>query len=361
MVPVHKITKKIKLQFQKGLYQWSHDHPRVMPWKGEKDPYKIWISEIILQQTRVDQGLAYYHRFIKAFPTIRHLAKAPLQKVLKLWEGLGYYTRARNLHHTAQYIVQSLNGKFPHTFDEIKKLKGIGDYTAAAIASFAYQLPHAVLDGNVHRIISRYIGVSRAIQTTADKKYVQSLADLLLDEHLPDRYNQAVMDFGAMCCTPKLPQCTICPLSTSCYAFMNQEVESLPPPKKTIQKKTRYFHYFIFKDQHDRFLIQKRKPGDVWADLFEFPLVESDSTEFPSSIYLKEVFPYKIDAQRADLALSQVLSHQIIKAQFYFYSVHDIGNDQMHSTSKVLSRLPMPGIIAKNRSSIIKILRSKRA
>lgn len=358
MLSAHKVTKKIKTSFQKGLYQWSYDHPRSMPWKGEKDPYKIWLSEIILQQTRVDQGLAYYHRFTKAFPTILHLAKAPLQKVLKLWEGLGYYTRARNLHHTAQHVAKRLHGTFPDSFEEIKSLKGIGEYTAAAIASFAYRLPFAVLDGNVHRIISRYLGVSRAIQTSRDKKYVQSLADLLLDEHHPDLYNQAIMDFGAMCCTPKLPQCSICPLHQSCYAWNQQKVESLPPPKKSIQKKTRNFHYFILKDDHDHIIIQKRKQGDVWADLFEFPLIESDTLEFPSPTRLKEIFPYKIKAQKANLILSQTLSHQIIRASIYIYKINTFHKSQIHVPIKNLNQYPMPGILAKNRKSIFQMLKT---
>jgi A/G-specific adenine glycosylase len=209
-----------------------------MPWKGEKDPYKIWLSEIILQQTRVEQGLPYYKQFIQSFPTVHHLAKAPLQKILKHWEGLGYYTRARNLHESARHISLVLAGSFPATFDEIKKLKGVGAYTAGAIASFAYDLPFAVLDGNVHRILSRYLGIKKTIQNNADKQYFQTIADQLLDVTRPGQYNQAIMDFGAMCCIPKLPLCTICPLQKTCFAFNQNKIEAFPLPKKRLLKRS---------------------------------------------------------------------------------------------------------------------------
>jgi A/G-specific adenine glycosylase len=355
---IHKITKKIAIRFQQGLYTWTRLHPRPMPWKGEKDPYKIWLSEIILQQTRVEQGLPYYQSFIESFPTVNHLSKAPLQKVLKLWEGLGYYTRARNLHWSAAYIVHSLNGEFPSTFDEIKTLKGIGTYTASAIASFAYDLPHAVLDGNVHRILSRYFGINKTIQSNADKNYVQTIADQLLDVKQPGLYNQAIMDFGAMCCLPKKPLCPICPLNKTCFAYKQDAVDQLPPSKKKINKKTRYFHYFILKNNQDQVVIQKRIQGDIWAELFEFPLVESSSKNFPDALRLKKMHLRNLTKQLPALSSHQILSHQIIKAYLYFYK-----SNRVHPFTKLvairsITKIAMPGILAKNRTAIIRKLKS---
>ncbi|MEP7320340.1 MAG: A/G-specific adenine glycosylase [Saprospiraceae bacterium] len=358
-MPIHKITKKIAIRFQQGLYQWSRLHPRPMPWKGEKDPYKIWLSEIILQQTRVAQGLPYYERFIQSFPTVTHLAKAPLQKILKHWEGLGYYTRARNLHWSAGHIIHSLKGNFPNTFDEIKKLKGIGTYTAAAIASFAYDLPHAVLDGNVHRILSRYLGIYKTIQGTADKKYFQSLANQLLDINHSGLFNQAIMDFGAMCCIPKNPLCHICPLNKTCFAFNQDVIDRLPASKKKISKKTRFFHYFILKNKEGKIYIQKRSKGDIWSDLFEFPLVESPSEKFPDSKLLKKYLSRILTKQAPELSFSQILSHQIIKAYIYFYT-----SNMIHLLTKPvrinsINKLAMPGILAKNRKVILHVLKKQ--
>lgn len=356
-MPIHKITKKIAIRFQQGLYHWSKLYPREMPWKGEKDPYKIWLSEIILQQTRVEQGLPYYERFIRSFPSVTHLAKAPLQKILKHWEGLGYYTRARNLHWSAGHIVQSLKGDFPATFDEIKKLKGIGTYTASAIASFAFDLPHAVLDGNVHRILSRYLGINKTIQSTADKNYFQSIADQLLDINHPGLFNQAIMDFGAMCCIPKNPLCHICPLNKTCFAFNQDVIDRLPPSKKKIAKKTRFFHYFILKNNQDQIYIQKRSKGDIWSELIEFPLVESTSGKFPDSKLLKKNLSRNLIKQAPDLTLSQILSHQIIKAYIYFYKTNFIHPRAKPVSIHSINKFAMPGILAKNRKLILHALK----
>ncbi|MEM9990488.1 MAG: A/G-specific adenine glycosylase, partial [Bacteroidota bacterium] len=199
-----------------------------MPWKGERNPYLIWLSEIILQQTRVEQGWPYYERFKAAYPTIQHLADAPEDEVLKMWEGLGYYSRARNLHFTAQHITYKLGGCFPNTYEDILKLKGVGTYTAAAIASFAYHLPHAVVDGNVYRVLSRYFGKTTPIDSTIGKKEFTQLANELLDSTQPHRFNQAIMDFGATQCKPKLPNCPNCPLQSHCTAFQQKTVNTYP-------------------------------------------------------------------------------------------------------------------------------------
>ena len=358
---VHKITKKAANHFQKALYAWAMLNPRPMPWKGEKDPYKIWLSEIILQQTRVEQGLPYFQRFIKAFPTVHDLAKSPLQKVLKLWEGLGYYTRARNLHHSAQYIVDNHKGVFPDTFDSIKQLKGVGEYSASAIASFAYDLPYAVLDGNVHRILARFFGISTILSTSDGKKLFKSIADLLLDPEAPARYNQAIMDFGALCCIPKAPLCSHCPLQKSCFAYVHKMVDQYPTPKKRIEKKIRYFHYFVLLDELGNICIQQRLRGDIWAELFEFPMIENQSTEFPSSTERKSLPLKKVANRVPNLILTQVLSHQVIKAYVYFYKISSLHPTSISIPSNKLYKIPMPGLLAKNRKSILKIIESIKA
>lgn len=205
--------------FTRALLEWYDPKRRVLPWKNTRDPYRIWLSEIMLQQTRVEQGIPYYHRFIVAFPTVSDLALAPSARVMKLWEGLGYYSRARNLHSAAQQVVHEFGGKFPESYEDIRSLKGVGDYTAAAIASFAFDQPYAVLDGNVFRVLSRYFGESVPVDTSAGKKYYSRLARSLLPEDDAARYNQAIMDFGALVCTPRQPKCSHCPLSATCKAL----------------------------------------------------------------------------------------------------------------------------------------------
>ena len=229
------------------LMKWHRLHnSRQMPWKGEKDPYKIWLSEIILQQTRVEQGLAYYNRFIQHYPTIQQLAAAPDQEVLKLWEGLGYYSRCRNLLLTARLIVKEYKGLFPRDYETLLSLKGVGPYTAAAIASFAYNQPYAVVDGNVLRVLSRFFGLDTAIDTMPGKKQFTGLADEVLDKQYPALFNQAIMDFGATVCKPMAPACIDCPARKDCAAFLTGNVNRLPVKEKTLQRKHRWFYYFIF-------------------------------------------------------------------------------------------------------------------
>ncbi|TAG08743.1 MAG: A/G-specific adenine glycosylase [Sphingobacteriia bacterium] len=261
--------------FSSSLIQWNEQHNRrKMPWKGEKDPYKIWLSEIILQQTRVEQGLAYYESFIAAYPTILQLAAAKDEIVFKLWEGLGYYSRCRNLLTTARYIAFELGGVFPAQYEDLLQLKGVGPYTAAAIASFAYGLPHAVVDGNVYRVIARYFGIDLATDTTAGKKYFNELAQQLLFIKDPGKYNQAIMDFGATVCKPAAPACSTCILNKSCTALANGTVNALPVKSKTIQRKKRYLYYFIFQ-QAGFTAISQRMQKDIWHSLHEFYLMES--------------------------------------------------------------------------------------
>ena len=248
-----------------------------MPWKNEKDPYRIWLSEIILQQTRVEQGWAYYEKFVAAFPTVKDLAKAPEKKVFKLWEGLGYYTRCRNLIHTAKRIALDFNGKFPTTYAQISSLKGIGPYTAAAIASFAFNLPYPVVDGNVQRVIARYFGITIPATASAEKKFFYALAFALMDKKSPAIYNQAIMDFGALICKPQSPLCHQCPQSEDCLAKKNGWTNSLPVKKKKQQKKERWFYYFLVENGDQQIYIRQRTGKDIWKNLYEFVLCEKDS------------------------------------------------------------------------------------
>ncbi|MCR9286527.1 MAG: A/G-specific adenine glycosylase [Bacteroidetes bacterium] len=229
---------KQKQFFTKKLMEWFSQNHRPLPWKGEKNPYYVWLSEIILQQTRVEQGLPYFEKFKSTYPTVAGLANAPEDEVMKLWEGLGYYSRARNLHFTAKYISKELGGVFPSDFEGILKLKGVGPYTAAAIASFAFDLPHAVVDGNVYRVLSRFFGIEKAIDSTEGKKEFSKLAQTLIDTKQPANYNQAIMDFGATHCKPSSPNCGKCLMSLNCFAFKNSKIESLPFKSKK-KKKTR--------------------------------------------------------------------------------------------------------------------------
>lgn len=324
---------------------------RSMPWKGEKDPYKIWLSEIILQQTRVEQGLAYYQKFIKAFPTIQQLAKAPEQKVFKLWEGLGYYTRCRNLIATAQIVVNDHKGKFPNTYDDIKQLKGIGPYTAAAIASFAFNEPRAVVDGNVQRVIARYFGISTPIDTTSGKKMYQELATALLDHEQPAIYNQAIMDFGAVICKPQNPLCGECPQQTDCEAFKHNLVKQLPVKEKTLAKKERWFYYFIVQYQ-DKVYVKQRNSKDIWQDLYEFVLLEAASPVqdmFQELPFLKKLFGKQgYSVTHISKVYHQQLTHQLIHGQFITVSTMKpvaALKDHQLMDKKQFKRLAFPRII----------------
>jgi A/G-specific adenine glycosylase len=266
----------MKKSFTRKIMHWHlRDNKRIMPWKGEKDPYKIWISEIILQQTRVEQGLSYYNNFIRQFPTLESLALAADEIVYKVWEGLGYYSRCKNLLFTARYIYNDLNGNFPSEYENILKLKGIGPYTAAAISSFAYGLPHAVVDGNVFRLLARYFGEAFPIDSQKGKEHFSQLAQQLLDKKDPAEYNQAVMDFGATVCKPQIAECQHCILQQECVAYNNGLVNKLPVKEKLLVRKKRFFTYFIFLvDQ--AILVNKRDGKDIWQNLYEFYLYESD-------------------------------------------------------------------------------------
>jgi A/G-specific adenine glycosylase len=311
----------MKPDFTRRLLQWNKDsNTRAMPWKGEKDPYKIWLSEIILQQTRVEQGWSYYEKFIAAFPTILHLAKANEEKVFKMWEGLGYYSRCKNLIATARKIASEYNGIFPATYDEIEALPGIGPYTASAISSFAFNLPHAVVDGNVQRILARYFGITTPIDTTAGKKQFQSLAQSLLPNNEPGTYNQAIMDFGATICKPQNPLCSTCVQQKGCEAFKQNRVGQLPIKQKTLIRKERWLYYFII-EHKNKWYIKQRTGKDIWENLFEFVLYESPAAV--EEITLKMPFLKKLVNGQKDVQIESIskmyrqqLTHQTIHGRF---------------------------------------------
>jgi A/G-specific adenine glycosylase len=265
--------------FAQTLIHWYERHKRSLPWRETLDPYAIWLSEVILQQTRVNQGLPYFLDFINTYPTVMDLAQAPEDEVLRHWQGLGYYSRARNMHHTARRIAQERHGRFPTTYAELLKLPGIGPYTAAAIASFAFREKVAVLDGNVFRVLARVFGLALDIASPAGKKAFQSLADTLISPLHPDTYNQSIMEFGAIQCTPTTPDCLFCPLQQQCFAFLNGLVQALPHKSKARARRDRYFHYLVFRWENQLYL-KKRTQNDIWQGLYDFYLHETDAADF---------------------------------------------------------------------------------
>lgn len=313
--------KKSSFNFTTTLLHWHKQvNNRVMPWKGEKDPYKIWLSEIILQQTRVEQGLAYYNKFIKAYPTIQKLAAAKDEDVFKLWEGLGYYSRCKNLLFTAREIVSTYNNIFPRNYSDIIQLKGIGKYTAAAISSFAYNDPYAVVDGNVFRVLSRVFGIAKPIDSTSGKKYFEQLAQDLLDKNKPAFYNQAIMDFGATVCKPKQPSCAGCCFQKDCYAFQKNIVEKLPTKEKNLIVKQRVMNYLIIQ-HNNQILIRKRTEKDIWQNLHEFYLFESTESEKLNTKNIKTKLNNILGNEKFEInsiseLQQQKLTHRLIKGCF---------------------------------------------
>ena len=332
-----------KNNFSTILLEWFSTNARSFPWKETKDPYLIWLSEIILQQTRVDQGLAYYQKFSKKYPTVKKLANTSNDELMKLWEGLGYYSRARNLHLAAKYIVEECDSIFPNEYKKILKLKGVGPYTAAAISSFAFDLPHAVVDGNVYRVLSRYFGINAAIDSTKGKKIFSTLAQQLLTKNSPGTYNQALMDFGSIQCSPKKPSCSDCPFQLDCFAFQNNEINNLPRKEKKIKKRTRYFNFIIINNEEEVFL-QKRTEKDIWRDLYQFPLIENEVLinsfeELKAHKNWEKNFPQiRIELNHVSQIFKQVLTHQTIIAQFWQVQISDKKNIDKLDFIKVLRK-----------------------
>lgn len=306
-----------------ALLAWYPRHRRDLPWRHTRDPYAIWLSEVILQQTRVAQGLPYYLDFLSSYPTVHDLAAAPEQEVLRHWQGLGYYSRARNMHYTAQQVVGEHGGQFPGTYAGLRQLKGVGPYTAAAIASFAFDEAVAVLDGNVFRVLARVFGLHSDIAAPSSRKEFQALADLHLPPSHAAEFNQAIMEFGALQCTPVKPDCLFCPLQSQCWAFQHGQVALLPVKSKAKASRTRYFHYFVLRHGEQLYL-KERLAGDIWQGLYDFALAETDGADLPAAEVLRHVAALggqpdtsRVAEDRPAPTLRHVLSHQKLEARFH--------------------------------------------
>lgn len=308
------------MAFSSQICEWYHQHKRDLPWRNTKHAYPIWLSEVMLQQTRVKQALPYFTKFLKRFPKVCDLAHAKEDEVLKMWQGLGYYSRGRNLHKAAQKICFELHGEFPNSFEGLKKLPGIGEYTASAIASFAYQTPLAVVDGNVYRVLARYLGISTPINSPEGEKIFKEKANELLNKKQPDLHNQAIMEFGALHCTPKKPKCLFCPLQESCVAFQLNKVNQLPVKLKKTKVKNLYQHYFIFETESQKTLLNHRNFEGIWKNLYVFPVLE-----YFNKPRLEEVktdfenkFDLRVKMERFEKKPKQhLLSHRKIQAYFW--------------------------------------------
>jgi A/G-specific adenine glycosylase len=330
-----------KRYFSEKIVEWYQRNRRELPWRETIEPYKIWLSEIILQQTRVSQGLPYYETFVKKYPTVQALAAASEQDVLRTWQGLGYYSRARNLHKCAKHVADKLQGKFPSTFAELLELPGVGEYTAAAIASFAFRQKIAVVDGNVFRVLARVYGIDTAINSPEGKKIFAILANELISEQRPDLHNQAMMEFGAIHCTPKNPACDSCIFKRTCVAYRGDIQESLPVKLKSKESKKRYFFYFVY-EKRKKLLMRMRSGKDIWTGLYDFELVETSRPAKPEKIlsgkWGKNGTAYK--NVTVTPVYKHVLTHQTIFSTFIivkdatpqkldngrFYSLREIGD-----------------------------------
>jgi len=345
------------MDFSDILSQWYAINKRDLPWRSTVNPYYIWLSEIILQQTRVDQGLPYYLKFIDAFPAVEDLANADEDLVLKLWQGLGYYSRARNLQFSAKLILSEFGGNFPDNHADILKLKGVGPYTAAAISSFSFELPFAVLDGNVIRVLSRIFGIQTPFDTTAGKKQFQKLAQELLDKKNPAEYNQAIMEFGALQCVPKSPKCNDCPIVNDCIAFNTNTVSLLPVKSKKLKVKSRYLHFLVV-NKNNEVLIGKRNSG-IWQGLYEFPFLEFDENLNEKSVLKSPLWiNFFKDSVKQISSISEEyihkLSHQKIHAKFWEIDVNSFRSSDFKIVKcNELQKYPVSSLIEKYLNSRI--------
>lgn len=335
--------------FSDRLLSWYEKNKRDLPWRETKDPYSIWLSEIILQQTRVAQGLPYYKRFIKNYPTVQQLAAASEQDVLKLWQGLGYYSRARNLHYTAKYITDELKGEFPTSYKGLLPLKGVGDYTASAIASFCYDEVTPTVDGNVYRLLARYFGIETPINSSAAKNEFKALAQELIDPKKPAIFNQAIMEFGALQCTPKKPNCSLCPLSGSCVALQKKWVSVLPKKIQKLKIRHRYFNYLVVQTAELETVLRKREDKGIWQRLYEFPLVETAGEIDMASLLNEERFIAITQEMSFVLsllspkAIIHKLSHQHLHIKFWLLKTKNW--DTATITEEQALSLPVPIVI----------------
>jgi len=345
----------VKLNFSKLIINWYIENKRELPWRQTKDPYKIWLSEIILQQTQVKQGLPYYQKFVNNYKDVFDLANATEEQILKDWQGLGYYSRARNLHASAKKIAFDFEGVFPENSKSLLELKGVGDYTAAAIASFCYDEPVPVVDGNVYRLLSRYFGIDIPINSTEGQKIFKTKAIELLDESQPAIYNQAIMEFGALMCRPKSPDCMFCPLNTECVAFQQNKINDLPVKLKKLKRKTRFFNYLLFSSPKNEWLMQQRTGKGIWQKLFEFPLIESSNLiKEEQRLHHKLLKHFDVDVNVLSKVNSKpykhVLTHQDIYADFWIANISNFEDyripKQYHKVdSKSIRKFAVPILI----------------
>lgn len=333
------------MDFSNLLTQWYLRNKRNLPWRHTQNPYFIWLSEIMLQQTRVAQGLPYFLAFTEAFPTVFDLANADEQQVLKLWQGLGYYSRARNLHKTAQQVAFESNGIFPDNYIDLLKLKGIGDYTAAAIASFSYNEAVPVVDGNVFRVLSRVFGIETDIANASAKKEFAALAYELMPKNNPALFNQAIMEFGALQCVPKNPDCSVCPMNSGCLALRLKKVDQLPVKSKKAKVTNRYFNYLIFEDETGQTLIRKRTDKGIWHNLYEFPLVETKMEESHAVIAPLVICESEIIsiAELFPKSIVHKLSHQHLHIKFW--KIHVKGVLENGIVPEALHEFPFPIVL----------------
>lgn len=338
--------------FNTHIHQWYCIFKRDLPWRNTRDPYFIWLSEIILQQTRIDQGLAYYLKFTEAFPTISHLANATEDQVLKLWQGLGYYSRARNLHFTAKLITLQYYGKFPDKYHKLLLLKGIGEYTAAAIASICFNEEFPAVDGNVYRVLSRFFGITEPMDTTAGKKIFRDLAIELIKGTDPGMHNQALMEFGALQCTPQKPNCLECPLKAQCYAFLTNKIGELPVKLKKTKQRDRYFNYFVLLYKEFTWL-KKRLDKDIWENLFEFPMIEtSTALSIESLLSMPQILQIinpdqsiveKIEDWKIHLLTHQRINYRIITVRLL--QAHEMPVDFIRVNKKDIFNFAVPKLL----------------
>jgi A/G-specific adenine glycosylase len=309
------------MQFSTKIINWYHKNKRELPWRQEVNPYFIWLSEVILQQTRVSQGLPYYLKFVKNYPSIQELADASEENILKDWQGLGYYSRARNMHSAAKTMVKKHKGEFPQTYNEILELQGIGPYTAAAIGSFAFNLPYPVVDGNVQRVVARIFGIEKPVNSSIGKKMIEEILGEVFDPKRPGDFNQAIMEFGAMHCKPQQPLCSTCPFNKECFALKNNLVQVLPVKEKKVKVRARYFLYVVPQKGKHEFIV-KRIEDDIWKNLYQFPLIETEEPLlFPNDkmifdILKKEKWKTKFKIKHISHEYKHVLTHRIIYARF---------------------------------------------
>jgi A/G-specific adenine glycosylase len=348
------LQKMNRTLFGKKIVDWYAENKRRLPWRDTTDPYKIWLSEVILQQTRVAQGLPYYERFIKTFPTVFDLAKAPVSSVLRLWQGLGYYSRARNLHACAKSVVDDFGGKFPSTFEELKKLKGIGPYTAAAIASIAFRESVAVVDGNVYRVLARVFGIDLDIASTEGKVFFFDKANELISTHEPDLFNQAMMEFGALHCLPQNPKCEECVFAKTCVANQRGLQKELPVKLKKTKVRKRYLYYFII-GHNSKILMKERGAKDIWQGLYDFYLVETKRNKKIENLLKENQWLMGFQPTAHSKTIKHILSHQQLMVRFVQLEVKSKTNfTQLAKTlnmkaysNKQIESLPKPILIGK--------------